>query len=484
MAQVLVIDDDRSVCELVRCGLERLGISVATAANAEEGLASIVSSPPEVVLLDIMLPGISGLDVFQQIKKLDRRLLVIFITSGVDTGTTIKAMQLGGFDYVTKPLDLAALSDVVESAIATHRMMKTPVALAVDVSHAGEAEAFIGHSPVMMEVLKAIGRVAAQDVPVLILGESGTGKELVARALYQNSHRAGETFVAVNCAALPDSLLESELFGHEKGAFTGADKQRIGKFEACNGGTIFLDEIGDMSPLVQGKILRLLQQQEFQRVGGNVNIETDVRIIAATNLELAQMVKDGDFREDLFYRLNGVTISLPRLRDRGDDILALLEYFLKMYARQMRRNDMEGVSPEALQLLKEYEWPGNVRQLQSVIRQAVLNATGPVIVPTFLPSEVRDRSRSNGTNGTSVVNAKGVDSDLAGFIMERVAAESKDLYAETLEQIERFLFTRILQITDGNQSRAAELLGITRGKIRDRIRQFGIVVDKRVSMDD
>lgn len=484
MAQVLIIDDDRSVCELVRRGLERLGVSVATAASSEEGLASIAENPPEVVLLDIMLPGISGLEVFQEIKKLDRRLLVIFITSGVDTATTIKAMQLGGFDYVTKPLDLATLSDVVESAMATYRMMKTPVALAVDVSHAGDAEAFIGHSPVMMEVLKAIGRVAAQDVPVLILGESGTGKELVARALYQNSHRAGETFVAVNCAALPDSLLESELFGHEKGAFTGADKQRIGKFEACNGGTIFLDEIGDMSPLVQGKILRLLQQQEFQRVGGNATIQTDVRIIAATNRDLMHLVNDGDFREDLFYRLNGVTINLPPLRDRGDDLLALLEYFLQLYARQMQKNDMEGVSPEALQLLKEYKWPGNIRQLQSVIRQAVLNATGPVIVPTFLPSEVREKDSNNGTYGSSSVNTISVDSDLAGFIMDRVAADSKNLYAETLEQIERFLFTRILQITEGNQSRAAELLGITRGKIRDRIRQFGIVVDRRVSMDD
>lgn len=483
MAEVLVIDDDRSVGELVRHGLNSAEISVDVAMTAQDGLAKLNSDPAEVVLLDVMLPDISGLDVFEKIKGIDRRLPVVFMTSGVDTATTIKAMQLGGFDYVMKPLDLPSLLNVIEEAISTHRMMKTPVALAVDANHPGDAEAFIARSPAMLDVLKAIGRVAAQNVTVLVLGESGTGKELVARALYQNSHRAKESFFAVNCAALPDALLESELFGHEKGSFTGADRQRIGKFEACNGGTIFLDEVGDMSPAVQGKVLRLLQQQEFQRVGGNVTIRTDVRIIAATNLDLAQMVKDGEFREDLFYRLNGVTINLPPLRERGDDLLALLEYFLRLIANQMQRHDIEGISPEALELLLNYPWPGNVRQLNSVVRQSVLNATGPVIVPAFLPPEVRDSIsplESNHSNSSS----NHQNNEFARFVSDRVSSNSTNLYAEALEYMERRLFTHVLQSTEGNQSRAAEILGITRGKIRDRIRQFGIVVDKRVSLED
>jgi DNA-binding NtrC family response regulator len=305
MSNVVVIDDDRSVCEMIRRSLQKIDLVVSTAATPEEGLRAIRSESPDVVLLDIVLPGTSGLEVFQQIRDIDRRLPIIFITAGSDSSTAIRAMQLGGYDYVTKPLDLPSLSELVEKAIATRRMMNTPVALHMSDEEFPNTESFVGRSPAMLEVFKSIGRVAAQNVPVLIRGESGTGKELVARAIYQNSARSGECFLAINCAALPDALLESELFGHEKGSFTGADRQRIGKFEACNGGTIFLDEIGDMSPLVQGKVLRLLQQQEFERVGGNKTIKTDVRVVTATNLDLDQMVADGEFREDLFYRLNG-----------------------------------------------------------------------------------------------------------------------------------------------------------------------------------
>lgn len=336
----------------------------------------------------------------------------------------------------------------------------------------------------MLEVFKSIGRVAAQNVPVLIRGESGTGKELVARAIYQNSARSGESFLAINCAALPDALLESELFGHEKGSFTGADRQRIGKFEACNGGTIFLDEIGDMSPLVQGKVLRLLQQQEFERVGGNKTIKTDVRIVTATNLDLEQMVIDGKFREDLFYRLNGITITLPPLRKRGDDVTLLLEYYLRICAKEMQRYDCEGISPEALEMLKEYSWPGNVREMQSVVRQSLLNATGPVIVPSFLPLELTVVVRPRALEIAAVENATGVPSDLAPFVNRRLAAESRDLYAETLEQMERYLITRVLQATNGNQTKASELLGITRGKIRDRVNLYQISLGTVVSAEE
>ncbi|MEZ6129996.1 MAG: sigma-54 dependent transcriptional regulator [Planctomycetaceae bacterium] len=481
MPNVLVIDDDRSVCEMVRQSLEKMNIDVTSALTADDGIRAIQTESPDVVLLDIMLPGTSGLEAFQQIRDTDRRLPIIFITSGTDSSTAIKAMQLGGFDYVTKPLDLPALNDLVEQALATRRMMSTPVALPLSNTESADAEAFVGRSSAMLEVFKSIGRVAAQNVPVLIRGESGTGKELVARAVYQNSARANECFMAVNCAALPDALLESELFGHEKGSFTGADKQRIGKFEACSGGTIFLDEIGDMSPLVQGKVLRLLQNQEFERVGGNRTIRTDVRVITATNLDLDQMVEDGDFREDLFYRLNGITITLPPLRDREDDVTLLLEHYMKVCAKQMGKRDCEGVSPEALSLLKAYSWPGNVREMQSVVRQALLNATGPVIVPSFLPPEVTGAAIPR---TSAVSDPIGVRSNLAPFVNDRLKARSQDLYAETLAQMERYLITRVLQETEGNQTKAAEILGITRGKIRDRVNQFGITLDKKVSLDD
>lgn len=483
MKHVVVIDDDRSVCEMIRRSLEKIELVVTTTSLAAEGLNLIRTESPDVVLLDIMLPGTSGLDVFQKIRDIDRKLPIIFVTAGSDSATAIRAMQLGGFDYVTKPLDLPALNELVERAIETRRMMNTPVGLHMSDGEFPDTETFVGRSSAMVEVFKSIGRVAAQNVPVLIRGESGTGKELVARAIYQNSDRSGECFLAVNCAALPDSLLESELFGHEKGAFTGADKQRIGKFEACNGGTIFLDEIGDMSPLVQGKVLRLLQQQEFERVGGNKTIKTDVRIITATNLDLDQMVLDGEFREDLFYRLNGISINLPPLRKRGDDVMLLLDYCLRTCAKEMNRPDCEGISPEALEMLRTYSWPGNVREMQSVMRQSLLNATGPVIVPSFLPPELTMTPRSQSHDAEVSGNSLSLPSDLAPFINSRLKADSRNLYAETLEQMERYLITRVLQETDGNQTKASEILGITRGKIRDRVNQFQISLDVTVSME-
>ncbi len=484
MPNVVVIDDDRSVCEMIRRSLEKICLTVSSVATADDGLTLIRNVSPDVVLLDVMLPGTSGLEVFQKIRDIDRKLPIIFITAGSDSSTAIRAMQLGGFDYVTKPLDLPALSELVEKAIATRRMMNTPVAMHMSDGPFPETESFVGRSPAMLEVFKAIGRVAAQNVPVLIRGESGTGKELVARAIYQNSARSGECFMAINCAAMPDALLESELFGHEKGAFTGADKQRIGKFEACSGGTIFLDEIGDMSPLVQGKILRLLQQQEFERVGGNKTIKTDVRIVTATNLDLDQMVVDGEFREDLFYRLNGITITLPPLRKRGEDVSLLLEYYLRVCAREMNRHDCEGISPEALEMLTQYSWPGNVREMQSVVRQSLLNATGPVIVPSFLPPELTTPMLSKTPELPQIDNATGVPSDLAPFVNRRLEADSRNLYAEALEQMERYLITRVLQATEGNQTKASEILGITRGKIRDRVNLFQISLGTVVSVEE
>ena len=319
-------------------------------------------------------------------------------------------------------------------------------------------------------MFKSIGRVARQNIAVLIRGESGTGKELVAKAICQHSARADGPFIAINCAALPDALLESELFGHEVGAFTDAKTRRIGKFEQCDGGTIFLDEVGDMSPLTQAKILRLLQEQQFERVGGNTTIQTNVRIIAATNRDLEAMVSDGTFREDLFYRLNGMTISLPPLRQRENDIDLLIEHQLMQTCRELSRDDVEGMNEKAVQALRDYHWPGNVRELQSVVRQAVVATTGPVLGLSSLPKSVLN------ADSTDVGPSQSGDSVVA-FVRESLSSGSTDLYAETMKFMESFLFREVMAQTNGNQTKAAGILGVTRAKVRDRLNQIEAEAD-------
>jgi two-component system nitrogen regulation response regulator GlnG len=319
--------------------------------------------------------------------------------------------------------------------------------------------------------------VAPRDVTVLVRGESGTGKELVARALYQHSPRHKAQFLAVNCAAIPDALLESELFGHEKGAFTGAERQRIGKFEQCSGGTLFLDEIGDMSPLVQSKVLRVLQSQQFERVGGNQTITTDVRVIAATNRDLEQMVQEGEFRSDLYYRLSGFTIQLAPLRERRDDLVPLLESYLATFGRELQK-DVHGISTEAMEILTAYPWPGNVRELQNVLKQSLLRSAGPVIIPDFLPEQVRHPEAE--TSAASYAHAG--DTDLRPFVDERIESGSTNLYAESLEFMERYVVTHVLRLCEGNQSKAARMLGITRGCLRSKVRALGVSIDARVQV--
>jgi two-component system nitrogen regulation response regulator GlnG len=501
MALVLVVDDDRSVRHMVSTSLAAINVRVETATSAEEGLALVASAKPDVVLLDITLPGRSGLDILRDIQAIDRRLPVVFVTADSGSGTAIEAMQLGAYDYVSKPLDLPSLNRLVQAAIDARRLMSVTVALAADpvVEHSGHV--FVGRSPEMLEVLKAIGRVAAQDVPVLIRGESGTGKELAAQALYQHSHRRDQPFMAINCAALPDTLLESELFGHEKGAFTGADRRRIGKFEQCHGGTIFLDEVGDMAPVVQGKVLRLLQDQRFERVGGNETIETDVRVIAATNRPLEEMVEQKLFRADLLYRLNGVTIQIPPVRERREDIPLLLKHLLMRSQQSLSKMHIEGLSPQCLELLTSYSWPGNVREMFSVIQQAVLNTIGPIIIPEFLPRQIteakpatsrpagppvpvttEDQPATDAAHSFAMATPNSLD-DLAAFIDQALREKSTDLYATVVDRVERYLITRVLQETNGNQSKTAEILGVTRAKIRDRIASFNISMEHKVRMD-
>ena len=385
MPHLLLIDDDPDlIAEQVRQSFPAPGHRVEVSTTGAEGLERVRAEPPDVILLDLHLPDQSGLEVYQQIRPIDARIPVIFVTLAKGADTAIEAMKQGAYDYLFKPLDLAQLRRVVREALEVARRMRAPAVLAETASDPDVEGAIVGSCPAMHEVYKAIGRVAAQTVPVLITGESGTGKELVARAIYQHGPRAKAPFLALNCAAIPEQLLESELFGHEKGAFTGADRRRIGKFEQCHGGTILLDEIGDMPLALQAKVLRLLEDQAFERVGGNDTIRTDVRLIAATNRDLKDWSAKGKYRPDLYYRLSVFTIQLPPLRERADDLSLLVQHYLRRFCRELGR-EVHQVAPEALERLRGYSWPGNIRELQSVLKQALLQATGTVLLPAFLP---------------------------------------------------------------------------------------------------
>ncbi|WP_404309081.1 sigma 54-interacting transcriptional regulator [Neorhodopirellula lusitana] len=534
MPRLLVIDDDRAICALAEKALASIA-DITTAGTAAAGLDLVRQGDFDAVLLDIQLPDQSGLAVYCEIREHDRRIPVIFMTVEAASNTAIEAMQLGAFDYIGKPLSVEPLRNLVEKAIEQRQISSVPVAISADEDDLDSSkDLFIGRSPAMLQVFKAIGKVAKQNVPILIRGESGTGKELVARALFNYSHRSDEIFLAVNCAALPDNLLESELFGHEKGAFTGAESRRTGKFEQCNGGTLFLDEIGDMALTVQAKFLRVLQEQRFERLGGNKELTTDVRIVAATNRPLEQMVADDEYREDLLYRLNGVTIELPPLRERLSDVPALIRFFLAQARREFNKPDLEGLSPEAVDMLTAYTWPGNVRQLRAVIRRCVLDAVLPVITPDILPTEVvqgGSHSNSNGladssksaaagstalsdvaavpgvsdasTPNASTPNASNPDvsnaevtdaevsdtpagadgTELPQLVRRLLKEKSTNVYAEAMEYMEQYVLMQVLQETDGNQSQAAEILGITRGKLRDRINTYRIRLKGDVSQE-
>ncbi|RMF42816.1 MAG: sigma-54-dependent Fis family transcriptional regulator [Planctomycetota bacterium] len=489
MGTILVVDDDRAIRHLMTQAFADSDHTIVAVEDAESALQAIQDHRPDVVHLDIELPEMSGFEAFSKIRALDPKLPVIYITGGGTSDTAIQAMKQGAFDYLLKPLDLRTVCELTERAIQMRRLMSVPVSMDDAVVPVDQGDQIVGRSPQMQEVFKAIGRVAPQRVTVLIRGESGTGKELIARAIYQHSDRADGPFLAVNCAAIPEQLLESELFGHEKGAFTGADRQRIGKFEQCNGGTLFLDEIGDMPATLQSKILRLLQQREFQRVGGNETIQTDVRIIAATNRDLEQMVAGGEFREDLLYRLNGYTIELPPLRERGDDLILLIQHFLARIGAEVGRT-VEGIAPDALQALKSYSWPGNIRELEAVIRRTLLQSAGPIVAAHDLPEFIRSPdSRASAVRDNSVFQATDEDeqsslpTDLRHFVHSRLDAGTSDLYAETLEVMERYLLTEVLSRTEGNQSEAARILGITRGSLRNKIRSLGIKIATTVDAD-
>jgi len=485
MPTLLLIDDEPVIQHAFRKAFHAPEFTTHTARTAAEGLALLAEHPPDVVVVDVHLPDATGLETFERIKDADARTPVILITGHGTTELAIEAMKRGAFDYLLKPLAYDQLRDQVSRAYATSRLMHVPAVVAEGAptgeAAAAEADPLIGRCPAMQEVFKAIGRVAATNATVLILGESGTGKELVARAIYQHSKRCEQPFLAVNCGAIPESLLESELFGHEKGAFTGAEQKRIGKFEQCLGGTIFLDEVGELAPLAQVKFLRALQEQRFERVGGTETIQTDVRVIAASNADLETLTAAGRFRSDLYYRLNVFSILLPPLRDRGDDIEMLTGYFLERYCREFERT-VPVVPPETRQFLRSSRWPGNVRELQSTLKQGLLQMSGSVLLPEFLA--VARKWGGPPTAPTEGAPSSRPALDWDQFIAERLATGSRDLYAECLALMERQLLSRMLDRTAGNQLRASELLGITRGSLRHKLRALGISIERSVSADD
>ena len=470
MESLLVIDDEPGIRKTIQSILNTDELRVLTASTAEEGLLLLREESPFVVLLDIRLGKQSGLDLFQQIHEIDPRALVIFITGHGTADTAIEAMKVGAFDYLVKPLDFDQLQHVVDQALKIGRLMHTAAALDSNSTTDDASDRLVGNGASMQSICKQIGRIASQNVNVLILGESGTGKELVARALYQHSRRNQFSFLAINCAAIPETLLESELFGHEKGAFTGADRKRIGKFEQCHQGTLFLDEVGDMPLATQSKILRLLQDGQFQRVGGNETLSVDVRIIAATNQNLDAMIADGRFRRDLYYRLRGVTLHLPPLRDRLDDIPELAHYFLFRFNRQLG-TAVQSISQDALERLQSYRWPGNIRELQSVIRESLIVSTGPTLLPEFLSIELQNEVVNDNESPTELVN---ISHDawrvLGEFVEEAMMEDATDVYRKALHRFDRLLVSHAMRISGGLQLKAAEILGLSRPTLRAKIR--------------
>ncbi|MBT6451289.1 MAG: sigma-54-dependent Fis family transcriptional regulator, partial [Verrucomicrobiales bacterium] len=420
---------------------------------------------PDLVIMDVRMGGLTGIETLQQLREFDSKTPVILMTAFGTTQTAIAAMKHGAYDYVLKPFDVPKLKELVANALAAARAMKEVVSYEPLLEKEDYDLGIIGKSLVMQEVFKTIGQLAASDATALITGESGTGKELVARAIYSHSQRSDRPFLAINCAAIPEHLLESELFGHEKGAFTGAHTQRIGKFEQCDGGTLFLDEIGDMTAPTQTKILRVLQSGAFERVGGNLPVKTDVRIIAATNRSLEEAVSAGDFREDLFYRLNVVRIQLPALRERTDDIPQLADYFLTKNSPNPRQP--KTLQPEALAQLKSHDWPGNVRELENAIQRALVMTKGDAILLEDLPPEIFQ------TTDPEAALPEG-DDNLASLSTKLFQWARTDKTLKIIPAVERELIINALKETNGNQVQASKLLGITRATLRKRIEKFEI----------
>ena len=476
MSKVLIIDDDDNL----RTSFEKLlideGYQVRSAPSAEMGIQSIRKDMPDLVILDMQMPGMTGIEAFAVIHGMDPKLPVIIMTAYGTTESAIEAIKQGAFDYILKPFDIPTLLMVISQAVEAGRFMRSPVKL-----NAGGAdgrftdnsagESIVGKSKAMQDVYKSIGRVSGSDATVLIRGESGTGKELVARAIYHHSQRAHKPFTVINCVAIPETLLESELFGYEKGAFTGANNRKIGKIEQANGGTVFLDEIGDMPASLQSKILRLLQEKSIERIGGRETIPVDVRIIAATNRDLEAAMEQGHFREDIYFRLKVVTIYLPPLKERQGDIPLLAHYYMAKYSHEAGEGN-PGITEDAMMALGLYSWPGNVRELSNVIRKILIfNRGNPVTLDEVAQNTMTEKKeRKTSSEGA-----------ISEWIQDRLARGPEDnLFDRCVDEFSALLITEALKKAEGNRSKAARILGVSRPTLHAKISRYAIEIGASV----
>jgi len=476
MQTILLVDPETDFLEWAQNQLETSTTRVLLATDADEAYKIYISENPDLLISETHLMPFSGLELLAWVRQRDSNAIVILMSAFGTTQSVIESMKLGAFDYLRKESLPFNLKLVVDAALTVQAEMRSATAFKPQLTVEQYQDSLVGQSQAMQQVFKMIGRVSHSDAPVMITGESGSGKELVARAIHHYSNRSGQAFIAINCAAIPENLLESELFGHEKGAFTGAASQRIGRFEQSNGGTLFLDEIGDMPLSVQSKILRVLQEGEFSRVGGNSTVKTDVRIIAATNKTLEQEVAKKQFREDLFYRLNVVRIHLPPLRQRRDDINLLTDYFLKKIASVKHLPQLK-LSEDAMKLMEEYPWPGNVRELENTIQRACVLATSDVLLPKDIPLDGATRQSDSKIEIEQPPFATSGDArkpPLETAVETLLDAAATDNSLQLLPWLEREFTLFAMKRTKGNQVKAAKLLGVTRATLRKRIERYGI----------
>ncbi len=475
MERILIVDDDEGLVHFLSRLFERQGYEALVCSDGQSALQRLATESFDTVLMDYKMPGLNGLDTLAEIKRAQCKTPVIIMTAYGTTETAIEAMKLGAYDYLLKPFDNEELKRVVADALEVNRLMKEVVSLPgamtrISVPSPRGAVTIIGSHRKMQEVFKLIGQVAQQDVTVLITGESGTGKELVARAIYHHSRRQEQSFIAVNCATIPDTLFESELFGYERGAFTGADRPYAGKFERCHNGTLFFDEIGDMSLRTQAKVLRVLQEGEFERLGSSKTIQVDVRVLAATNKNLEREVAEGRFREDLYYRLKVISVHMPPLRARLEDVPLLVDYFVGRYGQEYGKT-LRYVSEPAIRKIQSYNWPGNVRQLENCLRRAVLMCRGDVLLPEHLHFE----TDQDGADGSPSVEHR--RRRLRQQIQELVPDLLRfggDVHANIVDLVEEAVIGQALQECGHNQVQTARLLGISRNTLRHRIAKYGL----------
>lgn len=475
--RILVADDEESMRWVLSKALRKKGYTVDLAADGNEALRQVREQSYDLAIVDIKMPGMTGLDFLDKAREVRPDLLTVVMTAEASMKNAVEAMKRGAYDYITKPFDLEVVDAIIEKVSRARDVSSQVSLLKQELKDRYQVEKnIVGNSAAMREVYKTIGKVAVSDVTVLIQGESGTGKELIARAIHFNSARLGKPFVAINCAAIPRDLLESELFGSERGAFTGATERKTGKFEQANHGTIFLDEIGDMPLDLQAKILRVLQEQEITRIGGSQNLQVDVRVVAATNQELLEKVRNREFREDLFYRLNVVPIHLVPLRERREDIKPLVDYFLDRACAEMETKSKQ-CSSDAMELLCKHSWPGNVRELENTIKRAVILSSDPLLTPAdfggLLDRQETLHAAPQEQSLEAIVEAK-LRSSMNGI--EKL--DKGDIYDRVLEQVERPLIRYTLEKTRGNQVRAADILGINRNTLRKKISELGIQLKK------